>query len=59
MSRDGINTFVEMGPGKTLCGFIRRGIKGATSFNVEDLKTAQKCIDSLAARKVTETTQIG
>ena len=42
MSRDGFNTFVEMGPGKTLCGFIRRGIKGASSFNVEDLKNSTK-----------------
>ncbi len=46
MSRDGIDTFVEFGPGKTLCGFIRRGIKGASFYNVEDLKTAQKCINT-------------
>jgi [acyl-carrier-protein] S-malonyltransferase len=54
MSRDGINTFVEMGPGKKLCGFIRRGVKGATSFNVEDLNTAKKCIEALAVKQVAE-----
>lgn len=48
MSRDGFDTFVEFGPGKTLCGFIRRGIKGASSYNIEDLKSAQKCISALA-----------
>lgn len=47
MSRDGINTFVEFGPGKTLCGFIRRGLKGAAFYNVEDFKTADKCLQKL------------
>lgn len=48
MSRDGFDTFVEFGPGKTLCGFIRRGIKGARFYNVEDLNSAKKCFDALA-----------
>lgn len=49
MSRDGIDTFVEFGPGKTLCGFIRRGLKGASFYNIEDLKTAGKCLKAFAA----------
>jgi [acyl-carrier-protein] S-malonyltransferase len=53
MSRDGIDTFVEFGPGKTLCGFIRRGLKGAAGFNVEDLKTVQKCLETLTPGNVT------
>jgi [acyl-carrier-protein] S-malonyltransferase len=53
MSRDGFDSFVEFGPGKTLCGFIRRGIKGASSLNVEDLKTVQKCLEALSTRNVT------
>jgi [acyl-carrier-protein] S-malonyltransferase len=49
MSRDGFDTFVEFGPGKTLCGFIRRGLKGASFNNIEDLKSAQKCIQAFEA----------
>lgn len=44
MSRDGIGTFIELGAGKTLCGFIRRGIKGASFYNAEDLKSVDKCM---------------
>lgn len=47
MSRDGITTFVELGPGKTLCGFIRRGIKGAKFYNVEDPKSLDRCLKAL------------
>lgn len=49
MSRDEIDTFVELGPGKTLCGFIRRGLKGSAAINVniEDSKTAGKCLEKL------------
>lgn len=46
MSRDGIDTFVELGPGKTLCGFIRRGLKGLPFYNVEDLKSFEKCLEA-------------
>ncbi|CDZ24682.1 malonyl CoA-acyl carrier protein transacylase [[Clostridium] cellulosi] len=48
MNRDGYDTFVEFGPGKTLCGFIRRGIKGARFYNIEDLNSAKRCFDALA-----------
>lgn len=47
LKRDGFDTFVEFGPGKTLCGFIRRGIKGASFYNLEDLKSAKRCFDAL------------
>lgn len=48
MTRDGIDTFIEFGPGKTLCGFIRRTLKGAAFFNIEDSKTVSKCLEKLA-----------
>ena len=48
MSRDGFDTFVELGPGRTLCGFIRKGLRGARFFNVEDAATLKKCSETLA-----------
>jgi len=36
MVADGIDTFVETGPGKTLCGLIKKTAPGATVYNVED-----------------------
>lgn len=44
MSRDGCEVFVEFGPGKTLCGFLRKGIRGARSCNVEDTASLQKAL---------------
>lgn len=46
MSRDGIDTFVELGPGKTLCGFIKRGLRGLPFYNVEDLSSLEKCLEA-------------
>jgi [acyl-carrier-protein] S-malonyltransferase len=41
------DTFVEFGPGKTLCGFIRRGIRGARSFSVDNPAALEKCLAAL------------
>lgn len=41
----GADTFVEAGPGKTLCGFNRRIDKELKSMNVENLETLQKTLD--------------
>lgn len=41
----GAQTYVEAGPGKTLCGFNRRIEKSLTSVNVENLETLQKTLD--------------
>lgn len=45
MSAFGADTFVEAGPGKTLCGFNRRIDKSLKSMNVENLETLQKTLD--------------
>lgn len=47
MGRDGYTRFVELGPGKTLCGFIRRGLKGAKFMNAEDCAGVEKCVEAL------------
>lgn len=47
MKNFGVDTFVECGPGKTLCGFNRRIDKTVSSLNVEDLDSLRKTIDAL------------
>ena len=41
----GADTFVEAGPGKTLCGFNRRSDKASKSLNVGDEASLQKTLD--------------
>lgn len=48
MVQDGIDTFIEVGPGKTLCGLIKKTVPGARVFNVED---EQSLISTLNALK--------
>lgn len=43
----GADTFVEAGPGKTLCGFNRRIDRSLKSLNVENLESLQKTLDYL------------
>ena len=45
MQEFGADTFVEAGPGKTLCGFNRRIDKSLTSMNVENIESLQKTLD--------------
>ncbi len=47
MKNFGADTFIECGPGKTLCGFNRRIDKNLQSFNVEDLSSLQKTIEAV------------
>lgn len=41
----GVDTFVEIGPGRALSGFIRKVDKGLTVLNVEDLKSLEKTLN--------------
>lgn len=47
MAEQGADTFIELGPGKTLNGFVKRTIKGVTNVNVEDRISLEKTIDKL------------
>lgn len=40
----GADTFVEIGPGKALSGFVKRICKDVTIVNVEDIKTLDKAL---------------
>lgn len=45
----GIDTFIELGPGKTLSGFVKKTIKEEKIqiYNVTDLETLQNTLDSI------------
>lgn len=47
MMEDGIRNFVEIGPGKTLCGFVRRIDRSLNIYNVEDMVSLEKTVQAL------------
>ena len=46
----GVDTFIECGPGKTLCGLIRKTAKGVKSLNVQDGETLQAALEAVKAQ---------
>ena len=44
----GISTFIEVGPGKVLCGLMRQIDRSQTCFNVEDEASLQKVVSHFA-----------
>lgn len=46
MIADGITTFIEIGPGKTISGFVKKCCKGkdVTILHVEDLASLKECV---------------
>lgn len=47
MANDGINTFIEVGPGKTLSGLIRRILPSANVCNVEDETSLKNTLERI------------
>jgi len=43
----GVDTFIEIGPGKVLCGFVKKISKEARAFNVEDIDSLNKTLFEL------------
>lgn len=48
MIEDGVTTFIEIGPGKTLTGFMKKINKDVTVMNVETIKDLDKVAAALA-----------
>lgn len=48
MAADGVDTFIECGPGKTLSGFVKRTVPGAKIYNVCDLETLKLTTEELS-----------
>jgi len=47
MARDGFDTFVEAGPGRTLCGFVKKILPGAVCLNVQDAQSLRAALRAL------------
>jgi [acyl-carrier-protein] S-malonyltransferase len=46
---DGVETFIEIGPGKTLTSFMKKIDKSKKVLNVEDIKTLEKLLKELGS----------
>lgn len=49
MLADGVDTFIEIGPGKTLAGFMRKIDRTAKVLNIEKLEDVEKAVEALQA----------
>lgn len=47
MHEQGADTFIEIGPGKALTGFVKRTLKGVNIMNVEDISSLDKTMKKL------------
>ena len=47
MIADGVDTFIEIGPGKTLTGFMRKISRDVTVYNVEKPEDLEKVVEGL------------
>lgn len=48
MHKDGINTFIEVGAGKTLCGLIKKILPEAIVLNVENKESLENTIKNMS-----------
>lgn len=50
MIEKGVDTFIEVGPGKSLSAFVKKIDKSVCVYNVEDLESLDKTIESIRER---------
>ena len=48
MNDEKVDTFVEIGPGKALTGFIRKELSDVNTINIYDVETLEKAIQELS-----------
>ena len=49
LAREGVDAFVEVGPGTVLSGLVKKTAKGARTFGVEDPASLERTLAALAA----------
>lgn len=49
LAADGVDTFIEVGAGKTLCGLIKKTLKSARTFNVQEAADIDTVKEALKA----------
>ncbi|MCI9178103.1 MAG: ACP S-malonyltransferase [Clostridia bacterium] len=45
MQKEGVDTYIEVGPGKTLAGFVKKEIKEANVFSIQTIEDLNKLLD--------------
>ncbi len=45
LKEKGVDTVIEIGPGKALSGFVKKTVEGVTCYNIEDLEGLNKVIE--------------
>ena len=50
LEEKGVDTFIEVGPGKALSGFVKKINKDVFVYNVEDIKSLNETVESLKSR---------
>lgn len=51
MAEQGIDTVVEIGPGKALSGFIRKTVKGIKTYTIEDVDSFRQTVAALHSQE--------
>ena len=49
MQDKGIDTFIEVGPGKALSGFVKKELSDVKVLNISDCETLEKTLNELKA----------
>jgi [acyl-carrier-protein] S-malonyltransferase len=49
LAREGVDTFVEVGPGTVLCGLVRKIAKGARTFGVDSPESLEAALAALGS----------